>query len=233
MATIRTLNPQFSVSELNTSEAEEAFAELERLAEETAALEDEALNLLRKSAASSKQAAQLFGQWVGEGREKTTGLSPAALERAAAKKQVDSNWITGFATAQTADAQLGAAWVLYERFAMASFLAQLLRDSREDLKLPEAALEGFVEKAAESRDAAVDQIQQSMKLLEQAHRDSAKHWTLVAQAANANYLMVLLGDRSYLPDAIEGYRKALQGREQESFAIPIAERLKQLEATRK
>ena len=54
--------------------------------------------------------------------------------------------------------------------------------------------------------------------------------TFVAQDAGAKYLLALFGDEAYVADAIETYREALKGREDEPYVRRLAARLKQLEA---
>ena len=45
--------------------------------------------------------------------------------------------------------------------------------------------------------------------------------------------MVLFGDQAYLADAVEAYREALKGREDELYVQRLAARLRQLEARRR
>ncbi len=66
-------------------------------------------------------------------------------------------------------------------------------------------------------------------MVERAHRDTDRHWTLVAQEAGALYALALFGHAGYEKDAIEAYRNALQGREDESFTEKLVNRLDRLE----
>ena len=69
----------------------------------------------------------------------------------------------------------------------------------------------------------------AMAVLQEAHADADRHWTITAQAGGANYLLSLFGHPSYLDEAIEAYRKAVQGREDSRIAGKFVTRLRQLE----
>jgi hypothetical protein len=68
-----------------------------------------------------------------------------------------------------------------------------------------------------------------MAALQAAHGAVGQHWTIVAQGAGTEYLLALFGDESRVADVIETYRTALQGRENEDYAAPLAARLRVLE----
>ena len=51
-----------------------------------------------------------------------------------------------------------------------------------------------------------------------------------AQAADATYLLAMFGRADYVAEAIEGYRKAVSGREADPVARPFVNRLARLEA---
>src|SRR3970282_74310 len=103
---------------------------------------------------------------------------------------------------------LARAWIFCDRYSAYSQTAALLSDYAESLALGEADAAAEKEKADNARTAGVDQVKQAMPLLEKAHKDAEKHWTVVAQAAGTEYLLALLGDPAYVTESIESYRKA-------------------------
>lgn len=240
-ATIKALQAQRDAMALRESAAREratkaretaktVYEELDRVEDAAFEVEDEALNSLRRAAGTLKQAANFTNQWSNDAREATSAMSPQALERSAFKVRSESGWLGGFAVAESTDALLASAWIQYARYEAARRMAALLSDARDllgDVDADEAKTQ-----AEDSRQAALELVKNAMADLEKAHRDINKHWTLVAQAGNANYLLVLLGDKSYATDALEAYRKAIQGREQEPYVAVIASRVRQLEAAR-
>ena len=206
------------------------FEELDRVESAAFEVEDEALNSLRRAAGTLKQAANYSNQWTNDAREATSSMSPTALERSAFKVRSESGWLSGFAMAESTDALLAAAWIQYARYEAGRRTAAMLADAGDllgDIDAKEVQTE-----SDEARQAGLELVKNAMADLEKAHRDTNKHWTLVAQAGNANYLLVLLGDKSYATDALEAYRKSIQGREQEPFAAVIASRIRQLEGAR-
>lgn len=240
-ATIKALQAQREAMALRESAAREratkaretaktVYEELDRV--ETAAFEaeDEALNSLRRAAGTLKQAANYTNQWTSDAREATSSMSPIALERSAFKVRSESGWLGGFAVAESTDALLASAWIQYARYEAARRTTALLADAGN--LLGDVDVEEAKAQAEDSRQAALELVKNAMADLEKAHRDTNKHWALVAQAGNANYLLVLLGDMSYATDALETYRKAIQGREQEPYAGVIASRIRHLEAAR-
>ena len=129
-----------------------------------------------------------------------------------------------------ADARLAKAWIHYERFRAAEQNADALTAASETVTLAEADPEQQRMRAIEARDAGVEEITQAMSVLEKAHRNLGRHWTLAAQGASTTYLLALFGQSSYVADAVEGYRNAIKGRENETFARKFVDRLRQLES---
>ena len=97
------------------------------------------------------------------------------------------------------------------------------------IRLNDANADDELASATEARDAGVELIQHASDTLKKAHRNTERHWTLVAQQADANYLLALFGDDSYVEDAIEAYRNAIKGREDKAYVHRIADRLHRLE----
>ena len=87
-------------------------------------------------------------------------------------------------------------------------------------------------KANEAHDAGVDEIEQAMEILQRAHRKTERHWTVVAHAAGTTYLLALFGHEDYADDAVEAYRDAVSGREDEEYARTFVARLNRLERQR-
>ena len=86
------------------------------------------------------------------------------------------------------------------------------------------------EKAAQAQDAGLVNVQQAVERLQRSHSDADRHWTFVAQEAGTTYLLALLGLKEYERKTIEGYRAALQGREDAGYTRRIAARLRNLES---
>lgn len=211
------------------SRAEKDFAELNRVESEAFALEETALAQLDRSAKTLKDAATRSADWIRDAQGKTQSLSPESQGRSAFQVRTDDAWIGGFIQAQSADARLAKAWIFYDRFIAHSQTAALLERVRDSLALSEADVDNEKAKAAEARTAGSEEVKLAVSDLERSHKDVDRHWTLVAQAAGTTYLLALFGDPSYIADTVEGYRKAVQTREEEKFVQPLLARLRQLE----
>ncbi|MDO8630175.1 MAG: hypothetical protein Q7R41_06750 [Phycisphaerales bacterium] len=207
-----------------------AYDDLSRVQSEAEAIEERALKYLDRSASAIQQAASLADQWVSESREKTQNLSPEAKERSAFNHRADDAWLSGFTAAQSADARSAKAWIYYDRFDAASRTADALATVIKSIPLGEVDVESVRAKADEARTAGIKEIETAMAVLEKAHLKAEKHWTLTAQGAGITYLMVLFGQKDYLADAVEAYRSAVKGRENESYAAKIVSRLQRLES---
>jgi hypothetical protein len=210
--------------------ARAAYDGLNRINSEAFAIEESALAYFDKAARAAQQAASAGQEWTSSAGERAQRIPPAAQDRSAFKERQNDGWMAGYSRAKQADANLARAWIFLDRYRAATTLAATLSDFPESIRLGEADAEAESTKAADARDAGVEEIKQAMTALERAHRDADRHWAIVAQAAGANYLMALLGRAEYLPEAIQAYRTALQGREDAKFVEPLAIRLKQLEA---
>lgn len=213
-------------------EAGEVFESMNRASAEAYALEEKALDALKKSADTLKQAAGSSATWISDARERTDQIKPEAQERSGVFKRTKDGWMGGFTQAQTADPMLTRAWIFSDRYAAYSQSASLLSDYAGPLGLKEADATAEKEKATAARTAGIAEVKQAMALLEKAHKDVEKHWTVVAQAAGTEYLLALLGDPAYVTESTESYRKALQGREDAAYVQPIASRLRKLEANK-
>ena len=197
------------------------YADLDRSDSEAFAVEDEALGLLDKAARTAKQASGFADDWIRDARVRAD-QSPAFAKR------VTDTWMGGHIAAQEADARLIAAWIGFDRFEAYTENAAIL-EKAATIAMKEVDPEAETAKASAARTAAVEQITQAMVVLKSAHRKLNEHWTLTAQAAGANYLMTLFGYQDYLADAIESYRNAVKGREDDRIAQPFADRLSRLE----
>lgn len=210
--------------------AAEAYDELNRVESEAEVAEEAALKLLDQSVSASQQAAGAVDEWTGQARERTQHLSPERKERSAYNARENDDWMNGHIAAQAADARLAKAWIHYDRFVAASQNADVLALVTKTLGLKEADPESERTKAAEARDAGIEEVTKAMDVLQKAHGKTGKHWTLAAQAAGTTYLLALFGQTDYVADAVEGYRNALKNRETEKYTEKLAARLKRLES---
>jgi hypothetical protein len=135
----------------------------------------------------------------------------------------------GHITAQAADARMVMAWIHYDRYLTHTYNARIIGTLPDSIRLTDASADDELAMATEARDAGSALTQQASKSLEKAYKDAERHWTLVAQQADATYLLALFGDAAYIDDAIAGYRNAIKGREDRPYVKKIADRLKRLE----
>jgi len=210
--------------------ATEAYEELSLVESEAFAIEDEALEILERSGKASQQAAGYARQWISDALDRTEGLSSEVKERSAFGSRLQDTWMGGYIAAQEADVRLAKAWIYYERYASATQNSRILSVVTDALPLREVDAESERAKRAEAHDAGAEEIAQAVKLLERVHNDTNRHWTVAAQAAGATYLMALFGHEDYVADAIEGYRNAVKGRENEKSAATFVARLNRLES---
>lgn len=210
--------------------AADLFSEQNRVDSEALLLEEAALGLLDRSARAARQAANYAGDWVSRAREYTQGLSPEAAGRSALRQREDDGWMGGHILAKAADALLAKAWIHYDRYHTYTQNEKTLGELPELLRLPEMDVQAQRDKAAEAQNAGLDDVQQAIERLQRAHRDADGHWTFVAQEAGTTYLLALLGFKEYEGETIEGYRAALQGREDAGYTRRIAARLRNLES---
>lgn len=209
--------------------ANEAWDIMTEIDAEAYDIEDKAIDLLNRSAKTSERAARGVNDWVNDARDQTQGLSPQAQELSAFQMRTNDAWMGGHITAQAADARIVMAWIHYDRYITHTNNARILRVLPDSIRLSDAHAEDELVSATEARDAGAEMIQQASTSLKKAHKDTERHWTLVAQQADAAYLLALFGDESYVDDAIEGYRNAIKGRENQTFVKRIADRLTRLE----
>lgn len=209
--------------------AREVFDELTRIEDEAHTAEEDALNRFNQSVRASSRAASTAGAWVSDGGSRASEVSLEARDSSAFQQRTTQRWMSGYANAQQADALLAAAWIHYERYARATKNAEVLASSAEVLELSDANAEEESQDAESAKSECIDAVDQAMQVLQNAHRDTGRHWTLTAQAAGITYLMVLLGDESYLTDVLANYRSAVQGREGKDYVRAIERRISQLE----
>lgn len=211
------------------ADAASAYDELNRIQSEAEAIEENALKFFDQSAAAVQQAASLADQWASESRDRIQNLSPSAKERSAFNNRADDAWLGGFTVAEAVDARSAKAWIYYDRFDAALRTAEVLTTVTKSIPLAEADVAAERAKADEAKATGIKEIETAMTVLEKAHRSAEKHWTLTAQGAGITYLMVLFGQKDYLADAVEAYRSAVKGRENEAGAARIVSRLQRLE----
>ena len=208
----------------------ETYDRLRKLDSEAFAAEEDALLLFDQAAKSFSQAARNTDAWISEAQQATQGLSPEARDRSALAARTSDGWMSGHIAAQEADARLARAWIYADRYRAYEDQATSLATVADRLQLAEADAEAEQAKSRNSRDAAAEEVEAAMEALRRAHRKAPEgNWTFTAQGAGVTYLMTLLGYDAYLPEAIEGYRKALLGRETEPYAKVFSKRLAELE----
>lgn len=211
------------------SAAQDKYAELNRLESEAFAIEEDAIELFEDAARASEEAADCADEWLRDAQDRTQGISPEARQRSAFAERSDDAWMRGHIIAQAADARLAKAWVYYDRYQAYSQTANTLETLTGSVALREADINDVRTKATEAHDAGIDEITEAMAQLHEAHSDAERHWTITAQAGGANYLLSLFGHPEYVGEAIEAYRKAVQGREDSKVAEKFVTRLRQLE----
>lgn len=204
------------------------WADLTAVGDEAEQIEAGAAGVLRASASSASQAASHSAAWVRDARDRQNAVSDSSKDRSAFHVRLDDRWIEGYAKAIEADAHLAIAWIQYARFDGLRREADLLDFAGTPLKIAAGAEERRAS-AATTRDEGIGAVEAAMAALKAAHGGSGQHWTIVAQGAGVEYLLALFGDESRVGDVIETYRTALQGRENEDYVAPLADRLRVLE----
>lgn len=209
--------------------ANQAYDELNQLEAEAVAIEDLAIGFLDQSVSSSKQAANVAGRWSSDASSALSSISAEAKMNSAMQARSDDQWIVGYNNAQVADAQLAKAAIYLSRYKESTRTASVLATVTGSIDLSEVDVEAERSKAAGAREAGVEAVTEAAAILERAHRTTGRHWTLVAQAATANEVLVQFGLGDYVADALTGYRNAIKGREGEAFSKPFADRIRRLE----
>lgn len=212
-----------------SDEANRTYAELSRIESEAFAAEEDALDLLERAAKAASQAATQAAGWVRNAGKRTAGMSPQAVERSAFGKRQKDGWMGAFITAQVAQARLAKARIHFDRYRWYSQNADLLGRFSDVLNLREASANAATAKADEAKEQGVEEIEQAMTALQNAHRGADRHWTFVAQSAGAMQLMALFGQEGYNANAVEAYRSVLKGRETEPGLDLFAGHLNRLE----
>ncbi len=212
-----------------TATATEAQAELSRIESEAEVLEDEAIGHFDDAARIAGQAARYADQWISNARGQTEGMSPDAQQNSAFGMRLLDRWMGGYIAALEADARLAKARIYYARYRAASHNAAFLAKTADSLQLAEADIDAERTKAEAAGIAGLTEITAAMNVLESVHGKVERHWTVTAQAAAANDLLALFGQEDYADDALEAYRTAVQGRENQPFVAPFLARINRLE----
>lgn len=209
--------------------AGEAYDKLNQIEAEAFSIEDAALTLLDQSISASKQAATVAGRWASDAGSKLSSIPPAAKNNSAMQARANDQWIPGFINAQIADAQLAKAATFLSRYKESARTASVLATVTDAVELAEVDVDAEKQKSSDARQAGVDAVTKAVNVLERAHRTTGRHWTLVAQEATADEMLVQFGLGDYVADALTAYRNAIKGRENEPFSKPFADRIRQLE----
>lgn len=209
--------------------ASEVYAEMNRLASEAEAMEEQALQHFDEGVSLMQQSVRFAEQWASDGRTRAQELPPEVQERSAFQPRSDDAWLAGQAHAESAGLRAAKAWVYYEQYRAGLAEARAIAAAAANLQIPEADPAAGQAKAADARKNGVEEIKQAVASLEKAHRGLDRHWTTAAQSAGITYLLVLFGESDYLADVIQQYRNAVKGRETEPYVEAFASRLAELE----
>jgi hypothetical protein len=210
--------------------ANETYEDWNRAESEAFAFEDKALGFLDQSAAAARQAASAADQRVNAARAQTQSLSVTARERSVFTKRAADRWVKGFLAAQEADARLVRAWIFASRYQAASHVAGVLTEVAASLELSELDPSAHREQAEEAQKAGVEAVTQTLEILKKVHGDVDRHWTVTALEGAAIEVLAQLGYPGFMTEALEAYRAAVKGREDQPFADGIVSRLNALEA---
>lgn len=210
--------------------AAQLYDDLNRVGSEAFAIEERAAQFFEQSAKASQAAARAADEWVSQGSTQSRDLSPESKERSAFNARSRDGWMGAHIAAQEADARLAIAAIEYDRFRSSSADADAVASAGKYFTLVEADPQTERAKAENAKQAGTDAITQAMAVLERAHSRAERNWTLVAQGAEATYLLAMFGRADYVPDAIEAYRKAVSGRESEPLAKPFMSRRIRMES---
>lgn len=191
--------------------------------------EDSAIQSFDRSESAFRAANRSAESQASNARTEAGELSPSVRDFSAADARSKERWTSGFLAGQAADAILAKAWVLYSRYAGQSRNAQVLAEAERVFELEAMQSSVQLEQAADAQAEGIAAVVSAMKDLERAHGATNRHWTLVAQAAGANYLLSLFGEAGYEQEALAGYRSATSGRESEIYAAGIVRRMRELE----
>jgi DNA repair exonuclease SbcCD ATPase subunit len=208
--------------------APELLEALYTASEDAFEAEQRALESFAQAADAARSAAASANASVREASSHLQRLSSESRSSSPAEPLSKAGWIEGYSHAHRSDALLAAAITHYERYRREEALRDLAGKSAPVLQLAEFSATDHEEAATEARGAGLETVEGAMESLETAHRLVGRHWAIVAQSAGVSYVPVLFGDKTYVRDTMARYRAALEGREQEPFAAPLAARLKYL-----
>lgn len=212
--------------------AQQAYDDWNRVESEAETAEDAALETFERSAAAFRAAGGAAERRLSDLSSRAQALSPTAQERSAFKEGAADRWMRGFIGAEAADALLASAWVYEHRYRDRLLNAKVLSQAAGPLNLAEADAQAQTAAAAEAQTAGVTAVSDALALLQTAHGQAERHWTIVAQTAGTAYVLALLGDPSYRKDAADAYEAALKGREDEPYAAALVARWRQLASRR-
>lgn len=226
---------RFAESQLaaRSQQALAVFDDMARLDAEAETIEDEALDLFARSARAARTAVDAYRQALNEARTRAESLSPEAKEYSASQAVAQDAKHGGFLSAGIVDARLARARVLQSRYAALKQAGELLAANASILALREADAQRLLRRAGETREAGVSELRDAAAVLESTHRESGRHWTFVAQAGNLADLLAALDDSAARKDALEAYRSAIKGRENQPYVRQVASRITRLESAEK
>jgi len=185
--------------------AADVFATLMEKAEAVRAVQADALATLGKVRAVLRTAEQAADERT---RVETSDISPERLERMPESKMQDDRWWTGNLRVQTADVLVRESLVRLDQYRDVSVDIALMERVGAALQL-DAATTDLAALRDEARTAGVEAAREAATLVERTAGQLQNHWTLAAQAAAAQYVLVLYGDRDALEAVKDNYEVVL------------------------
>ncbi|UCG15348.1 MAG: hypothetical protein JSV19_08610 [Phycisphaerales bacterium] len=181
---------------------------------------DQALRALR----AAEQAATERTTRVDQG-----GMSREKWERMPGQMISGDEWIPANMRFQSADVLVRKGVVHFDRYRGASSEIKLLGQVTELLALPATDSDALVTKRDNARQNGTAAADEAVQLLSRSARPLEQHWTLPAQAAAAQYLLVLFGEEAALDTVIANYEQATEDRGDSPHVEAYRQRLDLLE----
>ncbi len=181
--------------------AGEVLAELTKRANAVRVLQEDALAKLDQARAALGTAERAADERT---RVDMGDISAEKLERMPESKMQDDRWWPANLRVQAADVLVRESLVRLDQYRDASIELALLEQVGPVLQL-DAPTTDLVAVRDEAREAGVRAAQEAAGLIERAASQLQNHWTLAAQVAAAQYLLVLYGDHDALQAAKRNY----------------------------
>ncbi len=191
---------------------------------EVTAAEDKAINTYKQSARAYKTAER-------SARARTQNVPPGAVQpgKPSPYELVEQDqWLAARVLCQAAQANLEASMVLYNRYSGLKAASSLLSSVQNDVTLSDISLDDIARQIAEAQTQGKELVNDAADALEKSARDLRNHWTVAATLAAADYMLALYGEPQMVEVAMANYRAVVQGRENDPYVQPFAQRLEEL-----